>query len=162
MHKDARRTLSKNYDGWSSFTKIASCYFPVIFGFRTRFRTIARRCSVKKEVWNFAKLTGKHLCQSLFFNKVAGLKLWHKCFPANFEKFLRTPFPYRTPPLATSEQCVPSEILAFRDSQSKNIALFLSSSWSGNNMLRRHDIFPFMGQNIFHKCLHVFQKFSMN
>ena len=24
---------------------------------------------------NFAKFTGKHLCQSLFFNKVAGLKL---------------------------------------------------------------------------------------
>ena len=24
---------------------------------------------------NFAKLTGKHLCQSLFFNKVAGLCL---------------------------------------------------------------------------------------
>ena len=23
---------------------------------------------------NFAKLTGKHLCQSLFFNKVAGLR----------------------------------------------------------------------------------------
>ena len=30
---------------------------------------------------NFAKFTGKHLCQSLFFNKVAGLA-----------KFLRTPF----------------------------------------------------------------------
>ena len=24
---------------------------------------------------NFAKFTGKHLCQSLFFNKVAGLRL---------------------------------------------------------------------------------------
>ena len=29
-------------------------------------------CSVRKDVLkNFAKLTGKHLCQSLFFNKVA-------------------------------------------------------------------------------------------
>ena len=44
--------------------------------------------------------TGKHLRQSLFFNKVAGLrpatllknKLWHRCFPVNFVKFLRTPF----------------------------------------------------------------------
>ena len=36
---------------------------------------------------NFTKLTGKHLCQSLFFNKVAGLG----CFPVNFVKFLRTP-----------------------------------------------------------------------
>ena len=48
---------------------------------------------------NFTKFTGKHLCQSLFFNKVAGLRpatllkkrLWHRCFPANFVKFLRTP-----------------------------------------------------------------------
>ena len=45
---------------------------------------------------NFAKLTGKHLCQSLFFNKVAGLRpatllrkrLWHRWFPVNFAKFL--------------------------------------------------------------------------
>ena len=44
--------------------------------------------------------TEKHLCQSLFFSKVAGLrpavllkkKLWHRCFPVNFAKFLRTPF----------------------------------------------------------------------
>ena len=49
---------------------------------------------------NFPKFTGKHLCQSLFFNKVAGLRpstllkkrLWHRCFPVNFVKFLRTPF----------------------------------------------------------------------
>ena len=48
---------------------------------------------------NFAKFTGKHLCQSLFFNEVAGLipatllkkRLWHRCFPVNFVKFLRTP-----------------------------------------------------------------------
>ena len=49
---------------------------------------------------NFAKLTGKRLCQSLFFNKAASLRpapslkkrLWHRCFPENFAKFLRTPF----------------------------------------------------------------------
>ena len=37
---------------------------------------------------NFAKFTGKHLCQSFFFNKTAGLRpatllkkrLWHRCF----------------------------------------------------------------------------------
>ena len=33
----------------------------------------------------FAKFLGKHLCQSPFFNKVAGL-------PVNFVKFLRTSF----------------------------------------------------------------------
>ena len=48
---------------------------------------------------NFAKFTGKHLCQSLFINKVAasGLQLHQKrdsgrCFPMNSAKFLRTPF----------------------------------------------------------------------
>ena len=44
----------------------------------------------KKSVFRiFTKFTGKHLCQGLFFNKVAGLK--HKCFPINIAKFLRTP-----------------------------------------------------------------------
>ena len=40
------------------------------------------------------------MCQSLFFNKVAGRRpaiifkksLWQRCFPVNFAKFLRTPF----------------------------------------------------------------------
>ena len=49
---------------------------------------------------NFAKFAGKHLCQSLFFNKIAGLRpatllkksIWHRCLPLNFAKFLRTPF----------------------------------------------------------------------
>ena len=42
----------------------------------------------------FAKLTQKHLCQSLFFNEVAGLqqeRLQHMCFPVNFAKILATP-----------------------------------------------------------------------
>ena len=37
-------------------------------------RSSHRRCSVRKLVLrNFTKFTGKHLCQSLLFNKVAGL-----------------------------------------------------------------------------------------
>ena len=65
-----------------------------------------QRCSVRiRVVRNFAKFTGKKLCQILFFNKVTGLRpatlfkkiLWHRYFPVNFAKFLRTPF-YRTPP----------------------------------------------------------------
>ena len=38
---------------------------------------------------------GVHLCQSLFFNKPASLlkkRLWHRYFPVNFAKFLRTHF----------------------------------------------------------------------
>ena len=37
-------------------------------------RSSHQRCSLRKSVLrNFAKFTGKHLCQTLFFNKVAGL-----------------------------------------------------------------------------------------
>ena len=40
---------------------------------------------------NFANFTGKYLCWSLFFNKVADLQsCWY--FPVKFAKFLRTPF----------------------------------------------------------------------
>ena len=57
-----------------------------------------RRSSMKKGVLeSFVKFTGKHLCQSLLFNKVADLRpvtllkkrLWHRCFPENFVKFLQ-------------------------------------------------------------------------
>ena len=39
-------------------------------------RSSHRRSSVRKGVLlDFTKFTGKHLCQSFFFNKVAGLRL---------------------------------------------------------------------------------------
>ena len=41
---------------------------------------------------NLAKFTAKHLCQSLLYNKVAGMRLWHRCFLVNFVKFLRSSF----------------------------------------------------------------------
>ena len=77
------------------------------------YRSSHRRCSLKKGVLrNFAKFSRKHRCLSLFFNKVSGLakftrkhlcqslrpatllkrRLWHRCFPVNFAKFLGTPF----------------------------------------------------------------------
>ena len=60
---------------------------------RHYYRSSHQRCSMKKGVLrNFAKFTEKHLCQSLFFNKVAGLRFRYRCFPMNFAKFLRTPF----------------------------------------------------------------------
>ena len=46
----------------------------------------------KSVLRNFAKFTVKHLCQTLLFNKVVGLGLWHRCFPVNFVKFLTSPF----------------------------------------------------------------------
>ena len=59
---------------------------------------VARRCSVKKgTLINFTKFTGKHLCHSLFLNKVSDLsvikkRFWHRCFPVHFVKFFREPF----------------------------------------------------------------------
>ena len=39
-------------------------------------RSSHRRCSVRKGVpRHFAKFTGKHLCHSLFFNKITCMKL---------------------------------------------------------------------------------------
>ena len=69
-------------------------------------RSNHQRCSVRKAVLrNFTKFTRRHLCQILFFNKVAGLRsatllkkrLWHGCFLVNFMKFLRAPLLQNTP-----------------------------------------------------------------
>ena len=62
---------------------------------------VTHRCSVRKNVLkSFTKFTGKHLCLSLFFGKVAVLhpatllkkRLQHRCCPVNIATFLRTPF----------------------------------------------------------------------
>ena len=45
----------------------------------TTYRSSHLRCSLRKDVLrDFAKFTGKPLCQSFFFNKVAGLSLFKK------------------------------------------------------------------------------------
>ena len=70
-------------------------------------KAVAQRCSVKGVLRNFAEFTEKHLCQSFFFNKVAGLV-------CNFIKketvahvfsceISKKTFSYRTPPVSASE-----------------------------------------------------------
>ena len=76
------------------------CFFILCHSYRNfdrySIRSSHQRCSAEIGVLkNFTKFTGKYLCQSLSFNNVAGLrllakKLWHRCFPVNFVKFLRT------------------------------------------------------------------------
>ena len=79
------------------------------------------RCSVKKGVLrNFAKFTGKHLCQRLFFNKVAKKRLWHRCFHMIFEKFsFLTELPgwllLQYPPFNVGKQLCESLILSKLD-----------------------------------------------
>ena len=41
---------------------------------------------------NFANFRGKHMCENLFFNKVAGSRLWNRCFLLNFTKYLKAVF----------------------------------------------------------------------
>ena len=74
------------------------CYIDHI---SSHYRSSHHRCSVRKGVLrSFAKFTGKHLCQILFFNKVAGLtpatllkkRLWHRCFLVNFCEISKNTF----------------------------------------------------------------------
>ena len=63
-------------------------------------RSIHRRCSVKRCSQQFCKIYRKTPVAESLFNKAAGLtpvtllkkRLWRRCFPGNFVKFLRTPF----------------------------------------------------------------------
>ena len=53
----------------------------LLHGFAT-FEQPYQRCSMKKSVLrSFKKFTGNHLCQILFFNKVAGLRSTKWSFP---------------------------------------------------------------------------------
>ena len=108
-------------------------------------RSSHRRCSVKISVLrNFSKFTGKHLCQRLFFNKVAGLgpptllkkSLWHRCFPVNFAKFLRTTFLQNT-----SGQLLLNVLLTYlamvRMNIEEFISFFCSEFFSSANQTKR-------------------------
>ena len=65
--------------GLTMALKIIGCelqvWLPKVPKFLFLFRSSYRRCSVKKGVpRSFTKFSGKHLCQSHFFNNVAGLR----------------------------------------------------------------------------------------
>ena len=83
-----QEVLQANIQNWRERVASRRC--------ENNYRCSHQRCSIKEAVLRiFTKFTGKHLCQSLFFKKVADLlkkKLWHRCFPVNFVKVLRTPF----------------------------------------------------------------------
>ena len=63
------------------------------------YRSNHRRCSVKKIFLEDSQNSQENICASLFFNKVNARRpatllkksLWHRCFPVNFTKFLKTP-----------------------------------------------------------------------
>ena len=56
---------------------------------------VTRRCSVKKVFLDILQNSQENSCARVSFLiklQVSGLQLWHRCFPLNFTKFLRTPF----------------------------------------------------------------------
>ena len=80
--------------------------------FLTAFRSSRPEVFCKKGVVkNFAKLTGKHLCQSRFFNKVAGLnpatllkrETLEQVFSCEFYEISQNTFSDRAPPVTASE-----------------------------------------------------------
>ena len=82
------KLLFINTNKWSLITNPFQKQPPDMF--------LNKRCS-----WKYRKIHRKiPVPECLFFNKVAGpmpatffkKKLWHRCFPVNFAKFLRTPF----------------------------------------------------------------------
>ena len=57
-------------------------------------------CKKKGVLRNFAKFTGKHLCQGHLCKAAPATllkkRLWHRCFAVSFAKFLRTLFSQNT------------------------------------------------------------------
>ena len=52
-----------------------------------RYRSSHRRCSIKKVFLKISQNSQESTC-----SRVSFLSLWHRCFPVNAAKFLRTPF----------------------------------------------------------------------
>ena len=87
-HEDLNRSSVRNFNKVSVKKIVRVCIYS-----RTA-EAVTRKKGVLK---NFAKFTGKHLCQSLYFDKVARLRLWqkkhwHRGFTVNYENFLRISF----------------------------------------------------------------------
>ena len=85
--KDLGAIICQMPDIYQQILLLLRSHYQVICTFRSNHR----RCSVRKgNLRNFTKFTGKRLC-----HRPASLlkkRLWHKCFPVNFAKFLKTRF----------------------------------------------------------------------
>ena len=66
---------------------------------------VVRRCSVKKA---FVKLTGKHLCQSLFFNNFIKKVTLAQVFSCEFCEIFKNTFFHRAPLMAASKNLFPN------------------------------------------------------
>ena len=93
----------KSVQGTFLFGKVAACvtttcYFPLNYMFLTG--AVVWRCSVKKVFLDISQNSRENTCARVSFLvklQAWGLtllekRLWHRCFSANFAKFLRIPF----------------------------------------------------------------------
>ena len=54
---------------------------------------VVQRCSVKKVFLEISQNSQENTCARVsFLITLLKKRLWHRCFPVNFAKFLRTPF----------------------------------------------------------------------
>ena len=61
-----------------------------IFPLLILFRSSHRRCSIKKVFFKISQNSQENICAKVSF--ILKRRLWHRCFPVNFAKVLRTPF----------------------------------------------------------------------
>ena len=98
LHVDDYKTLIGKYKK-NIYWKVKELHIDRLKYFKNQKQSpevFCERCVPK----NFTKFAGKHLCWSLFFNKVSALlkkRLQHGCFPVNFVKFLRAAFLQTSP-----------------------------------------------------------------
>ena len=122
----------------------------------------------KKDVLrNFAKFTGKHLCQRLFLNKVAGLrpmacnfikKSLAQVFSCEFCEISKNTFFHRTPLVAASERCRSFSyfLLQVFCSQFCYTLIFIYKQL-GSGVIPQSCLYfqGFMGSKLFNVCLAV-------
>ena len=62
----------------------------IIISVLSDLEAVVRKCSDDKVFLKMSRNSQENSCVSLFFNEVAGLRLWRGFFPLNFTKILRT------------------------------------------------------------------------
>ena len=118
----------------------------------------------KDALKNFAKFTGKHLCDSLIFNKVADLQFYLKkalaqVSSSEFCKISKNTFSHKTPLLAASS-LTESFTFCWKDRyyQMRKASFFLQFM-GFLRLLQKHNTFQFL---FFRLLLHLFHTFSRN
>ena len=102
VHLTLGQLLKRAYE-LKIYSLIKGC---LVISFRSRPKVFCKKDVLK----NFAKFAGKHLCQTLFLNKVSGLKrircISTQVFSCEFCEIFKKTYFYRTPLVAASAVCL--------------------------------------------------------